>query len=146
MENQKELALTRMYEDDSFVAELTSSRSAYSSMTAETVQDKAKLFRAMNDPDKRLADCINMTINAKDLYCEVVTCVNHETGEAKECPRIVIIDDKGVSYQAVSLGIYSAFRKLIQLFGEPTWSTPIPVMVKQITKGARRMLTLELKA
>ena len=124
--------------------DMTSAQLAFSSLQATTDDEKAHLFNAINNPEKRLADCINMKIKAKDLYIEVVNCTNEETGEVTACPRIVIIDDKGVSYQAVSLGIYSALKKVIQIFGTPTWETPIVLEVKQVTKGQRKMLTLNI--
>ena len=91
--------------------DMTSRQLSFSSLRAETDVEKANLFNAINNPEKRLADCINMKINAKDLYIEVVNCTNEESGEITACPRIVIIDDKGVAYQAVSLGIYSALKR-----------------------------------
>lgn len=124
--------------------DMTSAQLSFSSLRAETDEEKASLFNAINNPEKRLADCINMTIKAKDLYIEVVNCTNEETGEVTACPRIVIIDDKGVSYQAVSLGIYSALKKVVQIFGAPTWVKPINLEVKQVTKGTRKMLTLNI--
>ena len=124
--------------------DMTSAQLSFSSLRAETDEEKANLFNAINNPEKRLADCINMTIKAKDLYIEVVNCTNEETGEVTACPRIVIIDDKGVAYQAVSLGIYSALKKVIQIFGAPTWEKPIALAVKQVTKGTRKMLTLNI--
>lgn len=135
-----------VYSDDGFnlTTDLTTAQMAFCSMKAETVEEKTKLYNAMNNPEKRLGDCINMTIKAKDLYVEIVNCTNEETGEVTACPRIVIIDDKGVSYQCVSIGIYSAIKKIIQIFGAPTWKTPVNLEVKQITKGARKMLTLNV--
>lgn len=124
--------------------DMTSAQTSFSSLKAGTDEEKANLFNAINNPEKRLADCINMVIQAKDLYIEVVNCTNEETGETTACPRIVIIDDKGVSYQAVSLGIYSALKKVIQIFGTPTWEKPIALEVKQVTKGTRKMLTLNI--
>lgn len=124
--------------------DMTSAQLAFSSLQASTDEEKAQLFNAINNPEKRLSDCINMVINAKDLFVEVVNCTNEETGEVTACPRIVIIDDKGVSYQAVSLGIYSALKKVIQIFGVPTWNKPIALEVKQVTKGTRKMLTLNI--
>lgn len=124
--------------------DMTSAQLAFSSLQATTDEEKAQLFNAVNNPEKRLADCINMTINAKDLFVEVVNCTNEETGEQTACPRIVIIDDKGVSYQAVSLGIYSAIKKVIQIFGTPTWEKAIPLEIKQVTKGTRKMLTMNI--
>lgn len=132
------------YSDEgySIVIDLTSANTQFCSLKAETPEEKVKLFNAMNNPEKRLGDCINMQIKAKDLYVEVVNCTNEETGEVTACPRIVIIDEKGVSYQAVSVGIFSALKKVIQVFGAPTWEKPVTLEVKQITKGARKMLTL----
>lgn len=124
--------------------DMTSAQLSFSSLKAGTDEEKANLFNAINNPEKRLADCINMTIKAKDLYIEIVNCTNEETGDVTACPRIVIIDEKGVSYQAVSLGIYSALKKVIQIFGAPTWEKPISLMVKQVTKGNRKMLTLNI--
>lgn len=136
------------FEDEGFnvSVDMTSAQTQFCSMTANTHEEKAAMYNAMNNPDKRLADCINMQIKAKDLYIEVVNCTNEETGEVNACPRIVIIDDKGVSYQAVSIGIYSALKKVIQVFGAPTWANPVTLEVKQITKGSRKMLTLNVVA
>ena len=146
--NEARPVASLVFEDEGFnlVADLTTAKTQFCSMVAETPESKAKLFNAMNNPDKRIADCINMKINAKDIYIEVVTCTNKETGEVNNCPRIVIIDDKGVSYQAVSIGIYSALKKIIQVFGAPTWEKAIPLEVKQVTKGERKMLTLNVTA
>lgn len=146
-ENQAETAgtLMTMDEDSSFVADLTTRQTTFCSIVAKTVQEKALLFKAMNNPEKRLGDCINMKIMAKDLFCEVVTCINQQTGKMQDCPRMVIIDENGVSYQAVSLGVYSGIKKLIQVFGEPTWEEPLPLVVKQITKGEKKLLTFDLE-
>ena len=134
------------FEDEGFnvVVDMTSAQTQFCSMMAETKEEKAAMFNAMNNPDKRIADCINMTIAAKDLYIEVVNCTNEETGEVTACPRIVIVDADGVSYQAVSIGIYSALKKVVQVFGAPTWDDPVMLEVKQITKGSRKMLTLNV--
>lgn len=143
-ETEKQEMVVRMDENENFVADLTSRQTTFCSMTAETRKDKALLFKAMNNPEKRLGDCINMTINAKDLFCEVVRCINNDSGEISTCPRIVIIDDKGVAYQAVSIGVYNAVKKLINVFGLPTWKEPLPITVKQITKGDRKILTFDV--
>lgn len=150
MENQNMMVpqnnqiTNNQFADEGFniVADLTTARTQYCSLIADTPEEKVKLYNAMNNPDNRLGDCINMTINAKDLYVELVNCTNQETGEVTTCPRTVIIDEDGVSYQAVSVGIFSALKKVIQVFGAPTWETPVKLEVKQITKGSRKMLTL----
>lgn len=146
MENQNTTAIITMDDNNSFIADLTTRSTMFCSIVAETPEAKALVFNAMNNPDTRIGDCINMTIMAKDLFCEVVTCVNRETGEANQCPRIVIIDDKGKGYVAVSLGVYNAIKKIIAIYGAPTWDKPIPLEVKQISKGDRKILTFNVKS
>lgn len=132
-------------DDSRFIVDLTAKREdMFCSIKAETRQEKALLFKAINNPDKRIADCINMTINAKDLFCEVVQVRNEDTEEVTSCPRIVIIDDTGVAYQSVSVGVYSGMKKLIQIYGTPTWDEPLPLIIKQITKGKRSLLTFDV--
>lgn len=130
---------------EKMVADLTSAKAAYCSMKADDHESKAKLFKAMNNPEKRLGDCINMTIEATDVYVEVVDCINEQTGIINQCPRIVIIDKNGVGYQAVSIGVFSALKKVFRVFGEPHWETPLKLKVKQITKGDRKMLTFDVE-
>ena len=145
---QNALTPANVYSDEGYdlIADLTSAQMQFCSMKAESDADKIKLYNAMNNPDHRLSDYINKTINAKDLYIEVVNCTNEETGEVTACPRIVIIDNKGESYQCVSVGIFSALKKAIQVFGSPTWEKPVKLEVKQITKGKKQMLTLSVVA
>lgn len=151
MENEKtfDLATTAQTErnDDNtgMIVDLTSRTTQYCSMTANTDEEKALLFNATNNPDFRLGDCINQTISVKDVFVEAVTCVNRETGEGNTCPRIVLIDVDGKGYACVSLGIFSAIKKIFGIFGEPSsWKSPIAMTVKQVSKGDRKMLTLNV--
>lgn len=136
-----------MEENSNFIADLTATRvTAYTSMIPKTVEEKKKFFNAINSTEKRLGDCINKVIKVKDIYVEVVKCKNKDTGEETECPRTVLVDDKGVSYQAVSLGVFNGLRKIFQIFGMPNeWEKPLPLMVKQLTKGERKILTFEFE-
>lgn len=138
------VATITMDDNKDFIADLSNRSTTFCSMVANTPKEKAMLFKAMNNPEKRLGDCINMTIQAKDMFCEVVTCINQQTGEKQDCPRIVIIDKDGIGYQAVSLGVYSAVKKIFSVFGLPTWEEPLPLTVKQITKGDRKLLTFDV--
>lgn len=130
--------------EDNFIRDLSDESDSFCSFPAETREEKAKLFSVMNNPEHRIGDCINTTINVVDIYCEVVT-VKDENGESSKCPRVVLIDEEGKGYQAVSLGIFSAVKKLIKAFGWPTWVEPIPVKVVQVSKGKNKMLTFDVQ-
>ena len=124
--------------------EFTEHRDAFCSMAANTPEEKANLFNATNNPAHRIADYINSTIYVKDVFCEIVNVTNRETGEVSQCPRVVLIDDKGEGYQAVSFGVFSALKKLMQVYGLPTWEPAIPIQVQQISKGTNKMLTFSV--
>jgi hypothetical protein len=142
--DEQTTSITKIEMDNGFVGQLTARNTMFCSLKAIDEKGKAILFKAINNPEKRIADCINLKINAKDLFCETVR-VKNEDGTEQECPRIVIIDDKGVGYQAVSLGVFSAMKKLIGVYGASTWEKPLPLLVKQITKGTRSLLTFDVE-
>lgn len=126
-------------------AELSeNSTSTYCSIKGGDRKTKAKLYNASNNPDHKVGDFINKSIKVKDVLVETIDLVNDETGEVERAPRVVLIDDKGRAYQAVSLGIFNAVKKAIQIFGEPTWDEPIEFTVKQISVKNGSMLTLDV--
>ena len=125
--------------------ELTGNRQiAYCSLKANTIEEKKKLYNAQNSPDGKLADMINMEIDVKDVYVEIVKLTDQNTGEEINAPRIVLIDKDGKSYQCVSVGIFKCLAKIFNLFGTPdTWKTHLTLKVKQVKTNKGSALTLE---
>lgn len=117
---------------------------SFCSLKANSQAEKAVLFRAMANPDHRLADFIGKTILAKDIYVETVEMMNEQTGAFVKTPRTVIIDKDGVSYHCVSFGIFNSIKRIFAVFGEPTWAEPLPLTVKQVGNGTRKVLTLDV--
>jgi hypothetical protein len=117
---------------------------SFYSLKPTTKEGRIDLYNAINTPDARLADFINMTIEAKDVIVEIVELLQEATGQLVHAPRIIIIDKDGKSYACVSIGVFSGLKKIMKLFGEPTWNEPVKMMVKQVTKAEKKMLTLEL--
>lgn len=118
---------------------------AICSVKAETMAEKALVFNAANNPQHKINDFINKKIMLRDIYAETLDLVNKETGEIEKAPRIVLIDDKGEAYECVSVGMFSALKKLIATFGEPTWEEPIPVVIKQEKVANGTMLTMSVQ-
>lgn len=132
-------------EDVDFAADIIKERRmAYSSLKPQTIEEKATVYNAVSNPTDRIADHINETIFVTDIYCETVECVRAESGEVNVCPRTILIDKDGKSYVAVSNGVFGAVKRLISGFGQPTWSPALPIKVKQISKGAKNILTFEI--
>lgn len=127
-----------------FIINLKSRNLSYCSFKPKTEEEQGMLYNMMNSPEKRIADCINMEIEIAHAFIEVVYPINEKTGETKACPRIVLMDGEGNSYQAVSLGVYGSVSKMFEAFGMPdTWSAPKKFMVKQETKGEKKLLVLK---
>lgn len=130
---------------DDFVVDLTTASNTFCSMEAKTDNDKKALFKAANNPDKRISDMINMKIKVKDIYVETVMVKDRNDDTImRPAPRIVLIDEQKVSYQCVSVGMLGALKKLIAIYGLPTWDKPIEIEIKQITKGDRSLLTFNV--
>lgn len=123
---------------------------SYYSIKGETVEEKKAIYNALNNPENAISDQINGKIKIKDLLVEMVKLQktddknNPIEGEYDIVPRIVIIDDFGVSHHCVSMGVYNSIKKIIQLFGQPTYDEPIEVEIKQVKVKNGSMLTLNL--
>lgn len=140
---------------EDYIGQFQSQQLAYTSITAETEEQRKALFNLMNTPDHRLADFINKTIALKDIYIEVVELAAKDasgaeiTGEDglpkfQKAPRIVLVDAKGKSYQCVSVGILGSLKKMQNVFGAFPWNPARNITVKQISKGAKQILSLEV--
>ena len=117
---------------------------AFCSIKEDSLEAKKLVYNASNNPTHKIDDYINKEIALKDVFVEIIELANENTGELEQAPRIVLIDDKGESYQCVSNGIFGSLKKLMAIFGEPTWEAPIHVVVKQVKVKRGTMLTLEV--
>lgn len=143
MEQNTGLMITN--DDTGMKGQLMSSADSFCSMLPKNDEERKVLFNAMNNPQERLSNFINMEIAVKDIYSEMVDLLNENTGEVTRAPRIVLIDENGVGYQCVSQGIFNGVKKLIQIYGVPTWVNPVRIRIKQIQKSAtKNILTMEI--
>lgn len=107
----------------------------YCTMTAENKQAKATLYNAVSNPDK-ISDMINKEIKMIHFYVEIIQCANESTGGVVNVPRVVLIDENGKGYQAVSVGIYNAVKRIVSMFGNPAaWDSPVIVVPQNVDLG-----------
>lgn len=140
---ESEIAETGIREYD--VSELMGGEAqAFCSIDAVDPETKAIVFNAANNPDHKVKDFVNKTINVKDIYAEIIEIVNKETGEITKVPRIVLIDAAGSAYECVSVGMYAAIRKIVSIYGAPTWEPPLTVTIRQKSVGKGSMFTLQM--
>lgn len=133
-------------DDGKFEINLMNAVPTFSSLVPKTQEEKVDFFNAINNPQKKLKSCINMTIALKDIYAEECEFVNAETGEVSKGVRMVLIDAEGVTYQASSKGVFTSMSKLLSIMGHPnTWKKPVNIVPKLIDKGTnRQVLVFEL--
>lgn len=117
---------------------------SYCSIKGDTREAKVAMYNAINSPDHKLSDFVGKKLNIKDISIERVENPSDETGEMVANARVVLIDENGESYSCVSSGIYSAIKKLVAVFGEPTWEPALPVEIQNLsTKRGRKTMTLK---
>ena len=117
---------------------------SYCSIKGDTREAKVAMYNAINSPDHKLSDFVGKKLNIKDISIERVENSSDETGEMVANARVVLIDENGESYTCVSSGIYSAIKKLVSVFGEPTWEPALPVEIQNLsTKKGRKTMTLK---
>ncbi len=118
----------------------------YCSFNAETPEGKIALYTAMNNPTFSVEEKLNCTILLQDVYAEAVQFIDEKSGEVTDGVRIVLIDNEGNSYGCCSKGIFSAIKKLIQVYGAPTWVGGIPVQPYQAStrNGNNKIYSLRI--
>lgn len=117
---------------------------SYCSIKGDSREALVAMYNAINSPDHKLSDFVGKKLNIIDISIERVENMNEETGEMAANARVVLIDENGESYNCVSSGIYSAIKKLVAVFGEPTWEPALPVEVQNLsTKKGRKTMTLK---
>lgn len=116
----------------------------YCSIKGDSREALVAMYNAINSPDHKLSDFVGKELRICDISIERVENMNEETGEMAANARVVLIDENGESYTCVSSGIYSAIKKLVAVFGEPTWEPALPVEVQNLsTKKGRKTMTLK---
>lgn len=125
-----------------------SEQQMYCTIKADDKKTKVDVFNAINSPDEKLSEHIGEVINLKNVIAHPVQLTDEVTGEIIECLRTILIDDKGVSYEAVSGGVANALQRIMQIFGQPeTWEHPLKVKAvqKATRNGNNKVTTLKVE-
>lgn len=120
----------------------------YSSIKASSVEEKKKLYNALEKCDALLNDIVGSEINIKDFYVEErIVTEDDEDGNEKSVVkyRTILFDTEGKSYATGSYGVYNALRRIVMVYGTPTWTEGVLVKVeKKSIKNGKTQLTLVL--
>lgn len=118
----------------------------YCSVKANTVEEKKKLFNALENCDNLLNDCVGQKIKIKDIYIEQYLAKVDDDDEGKIKYRTILFAEDGKTFVSTSYGIYNVLKKICSIYGYPeTWTEPIEVEVAKRPMGnGKSLLTLKL--
>lgn len=126
----------------------------FCSFKPDSMEGKVRLYNAINNPDMRIADCINKTIKIRDcvikavkLSEERINAVNWSDdtpGKERDGFRVILIDENGTSYNATSAGIYNSVATIRSVFGQLHFDEPLTVEVNQVKTKNGNTLTLKV--
>lgn len=108
----------------------------------ETKKDKIFLYNAVQTPNARIKECVNMEIAVVHVYAEIATL-----SDGSKVPRIILIDKDGKAYQSTAFGVYHSLEKIMNIVGQPPYDAKDPLIVipKLITTKKGQTLTLTIK-
>lgn len=126
----------------------------FCSFKPDSMEGKVRLYNAINNPDMRIADCINKTIKVRDCVIKAVK-LSEERGNAanwtddtpgkeRDGFRVILIDENGTSYNATSAGIYNSVATIRSVFGQLHFDEPLTVEVNQVKTKNGNTLTLKV--
>lgn len=135
-----------MTNDLTIIEEKANNKTSYIAKEIKTIDEKKKLFNALEKCDKVINDCVGEEITLSNVYIEVKEHVNEETGEVKNKFKTILFDKNGVSYVAGAYGIYNAIVRIMAIYGKPEdWTEEVRVkFVKKKIDKDKSSLTLEL--
>ena len=104
------------------------------------------IYNAVNNKGESLDDHKGEVLEIVNFAAHPVTLTDENTGEVVEALRVVLVDKKGVNYDAVSQGIASSLQKIIAIVGMAPWDVePLKIkVVEQKTRKGFKTNTIEL--
>ena len=108
-----------------------------------------RIFNAMNNPNERVSNHINETIEVQDYLIEMTQIEDTDSygnglGSYSVVPRVVLVAPDGTSYQAVSYGIANAVRNVVIVCGDAPWNPAVQLKIKQVPTKRGSMLTVDM--
>jgi hypothetical protein len=114
------------------------------SLTLDTIEDKKKMFNAINATDYSLSERLEQPIKVVDYLihdCEIAD----DNGEKQETKRLVLFDEDGKTYSTVSISAYDSFGKIVTIFGEPSeWNGELSIKATEKKSRKYKFISLEV--
>lgn len=121
--------------------------SAWSSITAETKEQKIRMFNLLNSDDEGnpLKDYIGAEIEISDVMFNPYTSIDEKTGEERPGVLSYIFTPDGIPYVTSSKSVYFSLKRMFQVWGEPHYSEGETVRVQVIEKKGREHKYVDIR-
>lgn len=112
--------------------------SLQTSMPMETVEQKKKVLRLVQQSGENIGKYIGKKITIHDVIAHPAEFVNKETGEVTYGARIIMVCAGGKTVTCASGGVARSLGMLVDTFGPLPWVKGLTVEVEQIATAANR--------
>lgn len=129
---------------DAELAETAAEYAFAASYNLNTEAGRMAAFNAGVACDEKLADHAGETLNMVAWLVEPIEVADQLTGELETRPHVVITDDAGKTYEAQSIGLYQALRRLQAI--RPVIDQDNPAVIEIVSRKVARgkMITFKL--
>lgn len=129
------------------LAIMQTNNNVYCSVKPTTLEDKKKLYNAIENCDVVLNDIEGTTIEVKDVFIQEYPRKDKDTGEPiSNGHRTILFDTQGKTYVTASNYFFVSIAKILNSFGTPdTWEQPLKITItKRMLKTGTKCLSLKL--
>ena len=127
---------------------LANDKTMFTSLNLDDKDSKIKLYNSLQKCDVRINDIVGQEIEFSDIFIEEKPFaeIDEKTGEViKETRkfRTILYGTNDVTYVSSAYGVYNSLKNIVSIFGLPTKTEPIKVIVnKRPTNNGRETLIL----
>lgn len=121
-------------------------QTVFSTLQGNDFDTKMQLLEAVTNSEP-LSENLNKRIDLVNVVIQAVEMTDEATGEIREVPRVILIDDKGTAFHAISQPIFRAVETILGITGQPgTWPHALPIKVVKEGKAPRAYFTIKRAA
>jgi hypothetical protein len=127
------------------IANLTNGQnSVFSTISGDGFAPKAALLNALSNSIP-VSENINKHIELANIVVESIDLANETTGEIETQPRVILVDNDGTAYHAISGPVFRDVQRLLAVMGHPaSWPAPLPVKIIKGGQGTRQYFSIKL--
>jgi len=100
----------------------------FSTFAGDDFETRVKMLDALTDPAP-ISEHLGETIKLANVIAQAVEIADDD-GVVNETVRVILVDDEGNSYAALSDGLFRSIQNIFGILGQPhEWPNPLPVKV-----------------